>query len=557
MNDSGNHKIRTGILLSATDIHKWQFVAIDNLLKSGIAELSLFYLKDLSDTERQINHSFIFRLHQKTEGLVFGNYSDYLSYISQDVLDKIISPVNLEISINSGKVEISPEGCNKLKAVEPDLIINLSPVRVMGDILKIPRSGLWEYRVGNEKGHHAFPAGFIEVVTGNPVTDSALVLLNESGDEKTMLCNWAGQTYAFSTVVNRVNAFKRAAIILPRMVQGMYRYGNTFLREITDTQADNPGAEVKIQEYRDSYLTDLKHLLLYSKIIIRKVFHNALFFTKTFNWFILIAKKGDGNWEKFLPDKNGIVKLVPPRDRFWADPFIMTRDRRHYIFVEELPYKSRKGHISVLEIDTSGKIVNSGIALERPYHLSYPFVFEFGGSVYMLPETGDNKTIELYKCTGFPYQWDFVMNLMEGVNAKDSTLFYHNGKWWLFTSINESGIKTDYSELSIFYAEDLFSKKWVPHPANPVVSDIRTARCAGKIFVENDIIYRPSQDGAVRYGRALNLHQVQKLTESEYSETLLKKTEPTDIDSRYKGLHTLNIDGDYIALDAYTYRRRF
>ena len=66
---------------------------------------------------------------------------------------------------------------------------------------------------------------------------------------------------------------------------------------------------------------------------------------------------------------------------------------------------------------------------------------------YMIPETKQNKTIELYQCNEFPHKWEFLKTLMVNVEAVDSTLFEHMGKWWLFTNLVESIVKKSINKL--------------------------------------------------------------------------------------------------------------
>src|SRR5206468_2586273 len=73
------------------------------------------------------------------------------------------------------------------------------------------------------------------------------------------------------------------------------------------------------------------------------------------------------------------VPLVPPKDRFWADPHVIHRDGKYYVFLEELLFDAEKGHISVLVIDNNGVRGAPQKVLERDYHLSYPSVFEHAG----------------------------------------------------------------------------------------------------------------------------------------------------------------------------------
>ena len=96
-------------------------------------------------------------------------------------------------------------------------------------------------------------------------------------------------------------------------------------------------------------------------------------------------------------------KIIPPRDRFWADPHVFFKDDTYYIFIEEYIYKKKKAHISLIEMQQSGKYSDPVKVLEEPFHLSYPHVFEYNGTFYMIPETQQANSINLYECTGFPH----------------------------------------------------------------------------------------------------------------------------------------------------------
>ena len=107
---------------------------------------------------------------------------------------------------------------------------------------------------------------------------------------------------------------------------------------------------------------------------------------------------------------------------YFADPFVFARDGRHYLFVEEYLYASNKGVISLITIGDDGKLSPSRMVLERPYHLSYPFVFEHDGEIYMIPETGDARRVELYRADRFPDRWSLHSVLIDNIAAYDVTL---------------------------------------------------------------------------------------------------------------------------------------
>jgi hypothetical protein len=177
-------------------------------------------------------------------------------------------------------------------------------------------------------------------------------------------------------------------------------------------------------------------------------------------------------------------------------------------------------------MDKEGSYSRPVKVLERDYHLSNPFVFQWNGDWYMMPETADNMTIEMYKCVKFPYEWKFEKVLMRGVAAFDPVLFYHQQKWWLYANIIENKGASSDDELFLFSSADPLSGEWAPHPENPVVSDVRRARPAGRIFEYNGRIYRPSQDCSIRYGYGLRINQILKLSDTECREAEVDYARP-------------------------------
>lgn len=249
-------------------------------------------------------------------------------------------------------------------------------------------------------------------------------------------------------------------------------------------------------------------------------------------------------------------KLVPPRDRFWADPHVLHRDDRYYIFIEEYVYSTHRAHLSVLVMNADGTYLPPVPIITQPYHLSYPHVFEWRGELYMVPESKVNRTIEVYRCTEFPYRWTFETRLMDDVEAVDTTLLEHAGKWWLFANMVENQGGSSWDELYLFSADSPLSKSWTPHPRNPVVSDVTRARPAGRIFSKDGKLYRPSQNSAHRYGYGLNINEITELTESTYSERVVSSTGPT-WDPSLLGTHTFAAAHDLTVIDALTLRRRW
>jgi hypothetical protein len=193
--------------------------------------------------------------------------------------------------------------------------------------------------------------------------------------------------------------------------------------------------------------------------------------------------------------------------------------------------------------------------LERDHHLSYPFVFDHGGRLYMIPETAQKGTVELYRCEEFPLRWKLEKVLLEGVRLVDATLHRGAEGWWMFANGAAGSSRVFDDELHIFHAQNLLGE-WSPHARNPVKSDARCARPAGRLYWRGGTLYRPAQICAPLYGAGLSINRVLRLTPQEYAERQVERVLP-DRAQGLLGLHTLNRAGELTVLDAFTRRRRF
>ncbi len=262
-------------------------------------------------------------------------------------------------------------------------------------------------------------------------------------------------------------------------------------------------------------------------------------------WFLLVDTNNLSShpFDHYLP-------IMPPKDRFWADPHIIHKDGVDYIFVEEYFFKKKKAAISFIKFDKDGNHNSASPIIEKDYHLSYPFIFECEGTYFIVPESSENKTIEIYKCSQFPSQWQFVMNLMEGVSAVDTTLFFYSNYWWLFTGIPDKSEALPKVRLNLYYSKNLLSDQWTSHPQNPIVSDFTRARPAGNIFTIDGKIYRPSQDSSKAYGSGIHINEITTLSENSYAEECVQTIHPKG-DRNIMGAHTYSRSCLLTAMDAY------
>jgi len=251
---------------------------------------------------------------------------------------------------------------------------------------------------------------------------------------------------------------------------------------------------------------------------------------REFNWQVAFSRQ---RWFGCSLDQATVVPNPP--NAFLADPFTITIGGATFLFVEEFPFDTRKGVISAYRLigDQAERI---GVVLEEPWHLSFPFVFEHRGEVYMVPESGGGRSVKIYKASSFPTGWREVKTLLPDVSAVDTTIFEHDSRWWMLTSIQGDGPGLNNAELHAFYADDPLGD-WTPHPQNPVVMDARKGRNGGFIRNREGCPHRVSQTaGFTFYGAGAAVHRIDELTPETYRETLVREVPPTPL---------LNLDGTH------------
>ena len=271
-------------------------------------------------------------------------------------------------------------------------------------------------------------------------------------------------------------------------------------------------------------------------------------------WFVAFRKIIDTDE---VAGRTSFTLLWPPDGRFYADPFICEHGGKTYIFFEDYSYAQGKAVISFVELSAEGSCSEPQLALEEDFHLAYPSLFQFNGELFLLPETKNRRTVQVYRATAFPRGWELAHILLADVEAADSTLFHHDGKFWLFTSgvgTADPWFDAD-SELSLFVASSL-EGPWVAHPRNPVVADVRRSRCAGQLFFLGKHLVRPSQDCSKCYGHSVVLNRIDTLSETEYREVPVGRIAPDWMPGNL-GTHTYNHSKNYEVLDGRTLSARY
>ena len=234
----------------------------------------------------------------------------------------------------------------------------------------------------------------------------------------------------------------------------------------------------------------------------------------------------------------------PPDGAFLADPFGLVVDQTLQVFCERFDYPIAKGTICTFSWPTSQEASFESV-IEQPFHLSYPYLISHNDKLYGVLEQAQSRRVDLYQAKQNMSDWHRVATIIDDFPAVDSTIFKHQGHWWLICASSDEGAFS--SKLYVWYAADLFGP-WTAHSGNPVKTDIRSTRPAGTPFVHQGELYRPAQDCSADYGAQMVINRIIRLTPTEFKEEIVIFIAPNQHGPYPDGIHTLSAVGENITL---------
>jgi hypothetical protein len=423
-----------------------------------------------------------------------------------------------------------------------DFILRFGFNIIRGEILKVPRYGVWSFHHDDEKKYRGSPAGFWEIYYDDPVTGAILQRLTDRLDGGIVLRRGFFRTVRHSYVANISQLYGESAA-----------WPAQICREIRAGRVSAFAAEPSCTDAPMFYPpTNLEMLRFMGKLWSNQFHRIARLLSLRDHWNIGVV---DAPITKFLDPKfSPHVHWLPsqPSRGYFADPFHCPETGANNpkpttsVMVEEYDYAGAKGSISWLSLikeQGSLRIDDRGSAIALPMHLSYPYIFRYDGVVYCVPECWQSHGISLYRAVDPPRVWQKLATLVDAFDGVDPTLFQHEGRWWLLCSSRHQG---SLHNLFIWYADTLLGP-WRPHDGNPVKNDVRSSRPAGTPFAHEGHLYRPTQDCSRTYGGRVLLNRINKLTPEEFAEESVREICP--IAPYSDGVHTLSSCGEMTLID--------
>ena len=511
--------VRLGIAMDSLHIEQWKADVISSLLSEPAILVPAIFL--LGEGAVQLKPRLLAEYEKWSERVA----APFQRVNLASVLDGIP-----KITFGTAPGRELPEGDREsIRSQNLDVLLWLGARRQL-DCRGLARQGVWSFEAGTAATSRCLPPFVAENLDHEPVTQLLLVAHTSSLFEGCILTRQITSTReSWYITLTAAEATKNAATMLLRRLIDLVSVPERRGAREAITLPDVP-----------TFYPSMTSLLRYlGRQVIRSTAARIRAKGRRLQWFVA-ARKNDQQITSSADcfTSRSFERLAADSEE--ADPFLVEWNGQEALFVEEVPRTSGRGRISCRPMRDE-KFLAPVPVIDAAYHLSYPHVFEVDGQLFMIPESSANRTVELYRCVEFPLHWELQKVLCEGVPLVDTTVLFQGDTWYFFTTALETG------ELLLFFADSL-QGAWHYHPQNPISMDVRCARNAGAFFTMGGKLIRPAQDCSVRYGYAIVLNEVLRISREEYEEVPIKTILPTWRPGLL-GTHTLNFSPHMQVID--------
>lgn len=528
-------KLRVGLLCNGDVWHRWQQQVLIELQKVDGVEIVLCVKPTLENDARSVftrlrKASWNTLLYRQYRRSGFGSVG--MKQVTMVDTLRSIPQLECAVRVEKGAEYFASEDLDRIREYKLDVILRLGFNILKGDILNIPKYGVWSFHHGDEEKYRGGPPGVWEIMKDDTTIGTVLQRLTERLDGGYILKKGYYPVIHHSLAETVDGPLMDSAIwpaqICRRLLMGQK---DAAVGELSDSSAPI---------YRYPSNGTFIHFRL-------KTWRNRLKFhrrdlNKHEEWNIGILYHPITEYLKDRPNMNVRWLPNPAHGSFRADPFGFIKNNELIVLYEKYDHSTGKGVIARVRPKRDNILKRSKTILDDGEHLSYPFVIDRNGEIFVVPESFLSSKVVLYRLSEDLNTLELKATLLEEP-LLDPTIIQYDGLWWLMGTLPPH----TNNSLYIYYSKEL-EGPYTPHQMNPVKSDIRNARPAGTPFIHEGNLYRPAQDSSETYGGRIILNQVVQLDTKDFREIAVKELAPVSGSSYGQGLHTISAVGDGITL---------
>lgn len=532
--------LRFAVLCDSELIEAWQLAALDRLENSGAGQCVALVVrtpgqaKPKAKKRRRITPFTLYNLYSR------GVRKRCTSNEAVSLAERFPEAARINAAterLPRARTAIAANSLAEIERLDLDFAIRLGFGILSGEMLSLPRYGVWSYHHGDPSEYRGQPPGVWEIINGAETTGAIVQRLNETLDGGSVLASATFPTCSGSYVRQLDNILWGSVPMLTWVA--FHCRAN---RSLPAYPVEGLGPIYKKPRTADTFR--LLARMAYSRIanVLASLFRHQ-------HWSFSVVRK---DVRKLITDGatfkvDELIEGADTRDDeggyFAADPFIansLDGDEIEILF-ERYRYRTGKGHIASVTHKPGEGFSPASDVLTTSGHLSYPFVYEWAGERMMIPESLEDGELKVYPLAEKSQPTEASSTL--GVAALDPTILHRDGRYWMFYCGDDRN-----TELCIRFASQI-EGPWTEHPANPVKIDVRNSRPAGGILAMGDELIRPAQICVPRYGQGVVFNRIVRLNELEFREEPVASIVPATKGRFRNGVHTVSATDDVFVID--------
>lgn len=282
-------------------------------------------------------------------------------------------------------------------------------------------------------------------------------------------------------------------------------------------------------------------------------------------YYSIAIRRREHENDRFYENQDFVFREIKIKDgtKYWlADPFVFEKDGFTYLFYEAYDLVECKGKIAYSILQNDHFATRPKVIIDRGYHLSFPFIFQKDGEVYIMPESCENETLQLFKAIDFPNKWEECSVLLRDVFVSDSIIMEGENQELILSCFEQYRTAPEgklfycWGKHHLYSMEDGKISDTLLHQGVVAEGDygIRNAGC---VFRHEGKVFRVGQNCTQnQYGKGLVFFCIDSLI--PYSERAIfsiddSKMRPhihfTGKEKQIQGVHTYNSSAHYEVID--------
>ncbi|GAL47045.1 MULTISPECIES: glucosamine inositolphosphorylceramide transferase family protein [Citrobacter] len=227
---------------------------------------------------------------------------------------------------------------------------------------------------------------------------------------------------------------------------------------------------------------------------------------------------------------------------FQADPFIIEKADKLYVFYEAFSFRNSKGTLRCRILDRELTEIDD-VKLEGfddlKCHLSFPFLIHINDQLFMIPESSERKEVILFQSVEFPVRWKKIKVLISDTEVTDNVFLTINETCYLLSTTMDN-------EIIIHSAENIYGQ-WQRIAPSLKVSNHHHRGAGAPYLVDNKMYFLTQECTPETYGKSIYIKELVTLSNTVFDESLIEKINSSINHS--DGVHTLNFSNNYIVYD--------